>query len=105
VALKKADLVFVCRAWDIGGTSLDREVVEDGALVDGCLGLGDELGAPHVLVHKSASNLSICMGWLLTEFHLAVLSIVILAPCFEPVSAEFLNEGERLTYLETAPDP
>jgi hypothetical protein len=42
---------------------------------------------------------------LLTEFHLAVLSIVILAPCFEPVSPWFLKLGDRLTYLEVAPDP
>jgi hypothetical protein len=40
---------------------------------------------------------------MLTEFHLAVLSMVIFAPCFEPVSPEFLYEGLKLTYLETAP--
>jgi hypothetical protein len=105
VALKEGDLVLVRGAWDVRGTPLDREVVEDGALVDGCLGLRDELGAPHVLGRQSAIASSVCVPWVLTEFHLAVLSIVILAPCFEPVSAEFLNDGERLTYLETAPDP
>jgi hypothetical protein len=38
-------------------------------------------------------------------FHLAVLSIVILAPCLEFSSAGFLYEGERLTYLVTGPLP
>jgi hypothetical protein len=105
MALEEADLMLVCRTGDIGGTPLDREMVEDGTFVDSCLGLRDEFGAPHVLVSKSAFVLRTRMECVLTEFHLAVLSIVTLAPCFEPVSAVFLNEGERLTYLETVPDP
>jgi hypothetical protein len=39
----------------------------------------------------------------LTEFHFAVLSMVIFAPCLEPVSPGFLKDGERFTYLEVAP--
>jgi hypothetical protein len=50
VALKEADLVLIGCAGDVGRAPLDREVVEDGALVDGCLGLRNELSAPHVLV-------------------------------------------------------
>jgi hypothetical protein len=104
VAFEEADLVLVCRAGDVGAAALDREVVVDGALVDGSLGLGDELRAPHVLIRCQYMLGVNLVTRLLTEFHLAVLSIVIFAPCFEPVSPEFLYDGLRLTYLETAPD-
>ena len=50
VALKEADLVFVRRTRYVGSRSLDREMVIHGALVDGGLGLGDQLRAPHVTV-------------------------------------------------------
>lgn len=50
VTLEEADLVLVCRTGDVGGASLDREVVVYGALVDGSLCLRDELSAPHILV-------------------------------------------------------
>ena len=38
-------------------------------------------------------------------FQYEVESIVNLAPCFEPVSAGFLYEGDKLMYSVTAPDP
>jgi hypothetical protein len=50
VTLKEADLMFVRRTRDIRVRPLDREVVEDGALVDRSLGLRDQLGAPHITV-------------------------------------------------------
>jgi hypothetical protein len=50
VTLEEADLVLVCRTGDVGGTPLDREMVEDGALVNSGFGLRNEFGAPHVLV-------------------------------------------------------
>jgi hypothetical protein len=50
VTLKEADLMFVRRTRDVRVRPLDREVVEDGALVDRSLGLRDQLGAPHVTV-------------------------------------------------------
>lgn len=36
--------------WDIGVRSLDGEMVEDGSLVDGGFGLGNQLCSPHVAV-------------------------------------------------------
>lgn len=104
MALEEADLVLVGRTRNVAGTSLDREVVVYGALVNGCLGLGDEFGAPHVLIKRQYVLRVILATVLLTEFHFAVLSIVIFAPCLEPESLGFLNDGERLTYLETAPN-
>lgn len=50
VTLEEADLVLIGGAWYIGGGSLNREVIVDGALVDGCGGLRNELSSPHVRV-------------------------------------------------------
>jgi len=50
VALEEADLVLVCRAWHVGRRPLDGVVVVDCALVDGGLGLGNQLRPPHVTV-------------------------------------------------------
>ena len=47
--LEESDLVFVGGRRGVLGGSLDGEVVVDLALVDGCLGLGDEFGAQHGL--------------------------------------------------------
>ena len=50
VALEEGDLVFVGGTGHVGATSLDAEVVVHSAAVDGCFGLRDQLGAPHVAV-------------------------------------------------------
>lgn len=50
VALKERNLMLVRRAWNIGVRSLDGEMVEDGSLVDGSFGLGNQLCSPHVAV-------------------------------------------------------
>lgn len=49
MALKEANLMLVGSAGNVCGAALDREVVVHSALVDGSLGLGNELSAPHVL--------------------------------------------------------
>jgi len=104
MTLEEAYLVLVRGAWYVGGGTLDREVVVDCALVDGCRGLWDQFCAPHVLERCDKYLALTTLGQRRTEFHLAVLSIVIFAPCFVPESPGFLNDGERLTYLETAPE-
>lgn len=49
VALEEADLVLAVQARGVGVAALDAEMVVDLSLVDGRGGLGDQLGAAHVL--------------------------------------------------------
>lgn len=50
VALEKGNLVLVGCARGVGVGTLDGKVVEDGSLVDGGFGLGNQFGPPHVAV-------------------------------------------------------
>lgn len=50
VAFEEVDLVFICRAGDIGGSPLHGEVIVNSALINGCFGLGNKLCAPHVAI-------------------------------------------------------
>lgn len=50
MALEKRNLVLVGGAGHVCAGALDGEVVEDGSLVDGGFGLGNQLCPPHVAV-------------------------------------------------------
>jgi hypothetical protein len=50
MAFEEADLVLIRGTGDIGGGSLDREVVVYSALVYGFFRLGNELCSPHIRV-------------------------------------------------------
>lgn len=72
VALEEADLVLVGCAGDVGGAPFDAEVVVHGALVNGSLGLGNQLRAPHVAVPFCSvvdgdlcALLGVCIAWVL----------------------------------------
>jgi len=53
--LEETDLMFSIDGRRVGGAVHDAEMIPDSSLVDGCCGLGDELGSTHCLTVPKGS--------------------------------------------------